>query len=274
MATMITSECINCGACEPECPNNAITQGEELYVIDPLLCTECVGFHDYEACAAVCPVDCCVTDPNNVESETALIERARAIHQDVSFPDTFESRFRKDGDKPAPAAAAKKTDAPPAAAPAAAAALQAPATAEPLDGANAEEAPTAPLPDVDSWEIPVRCFKCNQTYNTPVGRFMIGNVLWCPHCHKSMVVKDSLNFRIRTFLKEFYDDWEKDAAEFHARREKELREIREKRAKELRNFQARHEQAVEKIQTELRDISENYDAPGRPAKKGSPFGWG
>src|ERR1043165_9738477 len=61
MATMITSECINCGACEPECPNNAISQSEELYVIDPLLCTECVGFHDYEACAAVCPVDCCVT---------------------------------------------------------------------------------------------------------------------------------------------------------------------------------------------------------------------
>ena len=77
MATMITSECINCGACEPECPNNAISQGEEIYVIDPLLCTECVGFHDYEACAAVCPVDCCVTDPNNVESEEALITRAR-----------------------------------------------------------------------------------------------------------------------------------------------------------------------------------------------------
>jgi ferredoxin len=54
MATMITSECINCGACEPECPNNAISQAEDIYVIDPLLCTECVGFHDYEACAAVC----------------------------------------------------------------------------------------------------------------------------------------------------------------------------------------------------------------------------
>jgi len=66
MATMITNECINCGACEPECPNNAISQGDPVYVIDPVLCTECVGFHDYEACAAVCPVDCCVTDPNNV----------------------------------------------------------------------------------------------------------------------------------------------------------------------------------------------------------------
>ncbi len=103
MATMITSECINCGACEPECPNNAISQGEEIYVIDPLLCTECVGFHDYEACAAVCPVDCCVTDPNNIETEAVLIDRARQIHADISFGESFESRFRKDEGKPAPA---------------------------------------------------------------------------------------------------------------------------------------------------------------------------
>jgi Fe-S-cluster-containing hydrogenase component 2 len=95
MATMITSDCINCGACEPECPNNAISQNEEIYVIDPVLCTECVGFHDYEACAAVCPVDCCVTDPNNIENEEILIGRARSIHSDVQFGDQFESRFRK-----------------------------------------------------------------------------------------------------------------------------------------------------------------------------------
>jgi hypothetical protein len=95
MATMITNECINCGACEPECPNNAISQGDPIYVIDPLLCTECVGFHDYEACAAVCPVDCCVTDPNNVETEEVLITRARSLHQDVSFGEDFQSRFRK-----------------------------------------------------------------------------------------------------------------------------------------------------------------------------------
>jgi hypothetical protein len=97
MATMITSECINCGACEPECPNNAITQGEEIYVIDPLLCTECVGFHGYEACAAVCPVDCCVTDPNNVETEEVLIARARELHKDIDFGESYESRFGKDG---------------------------------------------------------------------------------------------------------------------------------------------------------------------------------
>ena|SRR5713226_1212124 len=101
MATMITSDCINCGACEPECPNNAISQGEELYVIDPLLCTECVGFHDYEACAAVCPVDCCVTDPNNIEAEEVLIARARDLHKGVQFTESFDSRFhKKEGEKP------------------------------------------------------------------------------------------------------------------------------------------------------------------------------
>ncbi len=99
---MITSECINCGACEPECPNNAISQGEEIYVIDPLLCTECVGFHDYEACAAVCPVDCCVADPNNIETEEVLIARAKALHSDVEFGEIFQSRFKKTENKPLP----------------------------------------------------------------------------------------------------------------------------------------------------------------------------
>lgn len=95
MATTITTDCINCGACEPECPNNAISQSDPIYVIDPLLCTECVGFHDYEACAAVCPVDCCVTDPNNIESEDVLIARAKALHPETAFGESFQSRFRK-----------------------------------------------------------------------------------------------------------------------------------------------------------------------------------
>jgi ferredoxin len=100
MATIITEECINCGACEPECPNQAITQGEEIFVIDAKLCTECVGFHDEEACAAVCPVDCCVPDPNNLEAEEVLLGRAKQIHADKTFPDLANlpaslSRFRK-----------------------------------------------------------------------------------------------------------------------------------------------------------------------------------
>ncbi len=107
MATMITAECINCGACEPECPNNAISQGDPVYVIAPELCTECVGFHDYEACAAVCPVDVCVTDPNNIESEDVLVARARALHPEVAIGDNFQSRFRKGVAATAPAAAAQ-----------------------------------------------------------------------------------------------------------------------------------------------------------------------
>ncbi len=60
MALKITEECINCGACEPECPNSAISQGDDIYVIDQTKCTECQGKHDSPACAGVCPVDCCV----------------------------------------------------------------------------------------------------------------------------------------------------------------------------------------------------------------------
>ncbi len=82
MSTMITEECINCGVCEPECPNDAITEGEEVFVIDPRLCTECVGFHPKEQCAEVCPVDCCVPDPNNEEAEQVLFVRAKKMHPD------------------------------------------------------------------------------------------------------------------------------------------------------------------------------------------------
>jgi ferredoxin len=96
MATMITEECINCGACEPECPNEAISEGEDIYVIDPARCTECVGHFDEEQCAAVCPVDCCVPDPNNEEKENDLFVRAKTLHPSKSFSESdFPSRFRK-----------------------------------------------------------------------------------------------------------------------------------------------------------------------------------
>ena len=100
MATMITEECINCGACEPECPNGAISQGEDIFVIDPNLCTECVGFHDEEACAAVCPVDCCIPDPGIVEAEGLLLDRAKKIHPEKPLPllallPAHLSRFRR-----------------------------------------------------------------------------------------------------------------------------------------------------------------------------------
>ncbi|TDL99487.1 MAG: ferredoxin [Flavobacteriaceae bacterium] len=116
MAIIITDECINCGACEPECPNNAIYEGamgwkmsegtkvkgmfdlmngskvqadqeqepisDDVYFIVPDKCTECKGFHEEPQCAAVCPVDCCVPDDDHVESEEELLEKQAKLHKE------------------------------------------------------------------------------------------------------------------------------------------------------------------------------------------------
>lgn len=115
MAIIITDECINCGACEPECPNKAIYEGgeewtiaegtevtdsytlvsgeeidayesqealsDDLFFIVPDKCTECNGFHDEPQCAAVCPVDCCLPDPDREESEEMLQKRKEMLHE-------------------------------------------------------------------------------------------------------------------------------------------------------------------------------------------------
>ena len=111
MAIIITDECINCGACEPECPNNAIYEGavdwkasdgtslkgivtlksgltidanapvsDDVYYIVPDKCTECKGFHEEPQCAAVCPVDCCVPDDNHVETDAELLGKKAFLH--------------------------------------------------------------------------------------------------------------------------------------------------------------------------------------------------
>lgn len=105
MAIKITEECINCGACEPECPNNAIYEGgsewtlggntysegdaspsgaagfftNDTFYIVPDKCTECVGFHDEPQCAAVCPVDCCITDSDRTESKEELLAKKETL---------------------------------------------------------------------------------------------------------------------------------------------------------------------------------------------------
>jgi len=76
---MITEECINCAVCEPECPNGAIFEGEEIYEIDPALCTECVGHFDEPQCQQVCPVDCIPQDPEQQESKEALQQKYQAL---------------------------------------------------------------------------------------------------------------------------------------------------------------------------------------------------
>jgi len=75
MALIITDECINCDVCEPECPNEAIYQGEVIYEIDPDLCTQCVGHFDEPQCQIVCPVECIPLDPAHQESEQELIHK-------------------------------------------------------------------------------------------------------------------------------------------------------------------------------------------------------
>jgi len=80
MAFKITDECISCGACESECPNDAISEGETIFVIDPGKCTECVGSFDASKCAEVCPVDSCVTDPDHCENKEQLLEKWKGLH--------------------------------------------------------------------------------------------------------------------------------------------------------------------------------------------------
>src|SRR5690554_1377169 len=75
MALMNTDECINCDVCEPECPNEAISPGDEIYEIDPNKCTECVGHYDTPQCVEVCPVDCIPKDPDHVETEEQLMDK-------------------------------------------------------------------------------------------------------------------------------------------------------------------------------------------------------
>ncbi|QYK11942.1 YfhL family 4Fe-4S dicluster ferredoxin [Shewanella rhizosphaerae] len=79
MALLIDDSCINCDMCEPECPNQAITMGEEIYEIDPNLCTECVGHYDKPTCVSVCPIDCIDPDPAHVESLDELLVKYHLI---------------------------------------------------------------------------------------------------------------------------------------------------------------------------------------------------
>ena len=107
MATHITQDCINCGACEPECPNEAISEGRRTYVINPDMCTECVGFYDHEACQAVCPVACCLPDASRREDEDSLLQRALRLHPEDqelknrvaegAFPSRFQRKVEADG---------------------------------------------------------------------------------------------------------------------------------------------------------------------------------
>ena len=79
MALLINDACINCDICEPECPNDAIFMGEEIYEIDPNKCTQCVGHYDTPQCQEVCPVDCILVDPNKIETHDMLMKKYQQL---------------------------------------------------------------------------------------------------------------------------------------------------------------------------------------------------
>ncbi|MBX9818154.1 MAG: YfhL family 4Fe-4S dicluster ferredoxin [Burkholderiaceae bacterium] len=83
MALLITDECINCDVCEPECPNEAIYMGEQIYEIDPHKCTECVGHFDEPQCVQVCPVSCIPVNPAFVEDRETLLQKYRRLQAQV-----------------------------------------------------------------------------------------------------------------------------------------------------------------------------------------------
>src|SRR5262245_20460152 len=257
MATMITAECINCGACEPECPNTAIYQGgvewtapdgathpalsNDIFYIVPEKCTECVGFFDHEACAAVCPVDCCVPNPQIPEAESVLLTRARALHPDKTIADDAPSRFRK----------AEGADAPPAAAaPAAAPAAAAPASAGVAEVVYDEGLAVPPL---EEWEIPITCFRCEGEYTVPFPSYRAGTVFRCPHCLASLVPTLSMVREVGVALEEFHARWTDAFERFHDRRQRELEQFEERQRRDLEEFQKR-----------VRRLTANERPPGAP----------
>jgi ferredoxin len=267
MATMITSECINCGACEPECPNTAIYQGgvqwqapdgamhaaisNDIFYIVPEKCTECVGFHDHEACAAVCPVDCCVPNPDIPETHDVLLARARSLHPGDVIPDDAPSRFKK-----ADAAPAADATPAPAAAPAGPAAA-APAVAGAV--VYAEPASGLAIPSPEEWEVPVHCFRCGGEYGVPFENYQAGVVFRCPFCLSSTVPTLSMVQAVREAIEGFYDKWVTAFEAFH-----------EKRRRDLEAFEERQRQELGQFESTLKRLADRERAPGAPAKR-KPF---
>ena len=247
MATVITEECINCGACEPECPNTAIYQGGveydwlgkknpalkgEIFYIVPEKCTECVGFFDHEACAAVCPVDCCVPDPARPETETALLQRARELHPDKQFADDAPSRFRKEAAKPAAAAEG--------AAPVAAAAA-------PAGAFVVEELPSS---DPQLFEVPITCRTCNGEYSVAFQFLSPGMVLRCPHCGVNFTPSRRLYMAVQQRL-ERYGELMSGEIERHVRAQTTEQELFEENVVDI-------QQAAER---EIRRLVDEHTEP-------------
>src|SRR5262249_35741869 len=203
----------------------------DIFYIVPEKCTECVGFHDHEACAAVCPVDCCVPNPQIPETHEVLLARARVLHPGESIPDDAPSRFKKA--EGAPAAAAPAAGAAPAAAagPAPAAAPAAVVYAQPAAGLA--------IPSPEDWEVPIHCYRCNGDYGVPFENYQAGVVFRCPFCLGSTVPTLSMVQAVRESIEAFYEKWAATFDAFHEKRRREMETFEEKQRQELEQFQTK-----------------------------------
>lgn len=272
MATMITSDCINCGACEPECPNTAIYQGgvewelngvkhpplaTDVFYIVPEKCTECVGFHDQEACAAVCPVDVCIPNPDIPETEEVLIDRARTLHPGAAFGPDFPSRFRVGG-APSAQPVAGAAPAPDAAAPAAIAPAPVAAAAP---SAERDIGSGVSVPPPDDWDVPIDCHACHGTYAVRFRHLRTGNVLRCPFCTATYIVTSTMHGNVSRALDAFYRRWMED-----------FDVLRERRRRELEAFEERKRAELAAFTEQLTAISQAVTPPGAPRKRAWIFG--
>lgn len=274
MATFITDECINCGACEPECPNTAIYQGgveydaldgskqaaisDDFFYIVPEKCTECVGFFDAEACAAVCPVDCCVPDPKIPETEEVLIARAKEIHPDQDFGADFPSRFKEGAGGGGDEAPAGEGAVAPAGAPAAAAA---PVAGAPMALVSPEDALASSMPALDDWGVPLDCFRCAGAFEVPFQFVKPGTVLHCPHCGGSFVPNTKMYQAIAGPLVRFYESWTS-----------KLEQMKKRRQKELDVFEQKLHLDMEKLKDEVRGLDDGAELAGAPQRDRGFFG--
>jgi hypothetical protein len=230
----------------------------DIFYIVPQKCTECVGFFDQEACAAVCPVDCCIPNPDIPEAESVLIARAKELHPEETFGDGFPSRFKAGGAESAPAAAPAAQAAPVAAPAAVAAPISAPVAA------SAQDVPILAIPEVNDWEVPLTCYQCEEKYAISFGRFRIGTVLNCPnpYCTASLTVTSTVYKNVVKALDGFHERW---SADFDA--------FREKRHKELEAFEAKKQAELEDFATTLEHAVADVKPAGKPWKRLSMFGF-
>ncbi len=187
--------------------------------------------------AAVCPVDCCIPDPANLESEGVLLQRARELHPETTFPDDAPSRFRKEGGAEAPAAngaAVAAAPAPTAPKPAPVAAAPAPAAPAATSASSAEFNPVA-------WVVPVICKDCNEPWTFPYRLFEKGVVFHCPYCSGSYVPKTAMYRAVKETFEGFYNRRRADREAFERKRQREAAAFEARQAAEMEAFKQKLE---------------------------------